>query len=347
MFDTDYNIIFSFISSFLVTYLAIPKLIFFADRYGLTDVAGKRASHEGSVPIFGGIAIFAGVMLAFLFWSQLVNVQFIMASLFIVFFVGLVDDLLGLNPYKKLIGQIIAVLVIIYLGDMQIDNMHGVLGVYEISDFTATLFTIFVVVVITNGFNLIDGVDGLASGLGLISSFCFGLLAVFMGQYNMAIIAFSLMGALLAFLKFNFPPARIFMGDTGSLLVGMILSVLAINLIDRGLVLNTINFPNKGPLLSIAILAIPLFDSLRVFIARVVKNRHPLYPARDHFHHALLRLGIGHQRTSLILYVLSIALILASCLLLKLNINIAIALLAVISFTTLLVPFFIRKKDIK
>ena len=119
MFDTDYNIIFSFISSFLVTYLAIPKLIFFADRYGLTDVAGKRASHEGSVPIFGGIAIFAGVMLAFLFWSQLVNIQVIMASLFIVFFVGLLDDLLGLNPYKKLIGQIIAVLVIIYLGDMQ------------------------------------------------------------------------------------------------------------------------------------------------------------------------------------------------------------------------------------
>jgi len=347
MFDTDYNIIFSFISSFLVTYFAIPKLIFFAARYGLKDVAGKRASHEGSVPIFGGIAIFAGVMLAFLFWSQLENTQFIMASLFIVFFVGIVDDLLGLNPYKKLTCQIIAVLVIIYLGDMQIDNMHGVLGVYEISDLAATLFTIFVVVVITNGFNLIDGVDGLASGLGLISSFCFGFLSVLMGQYEMAIIAFSLMGSLLAFLKFNFPPARIFMGDTGSLLVGMMLSVLAINLIDRGLVLDTLKFPNKGPLLSIAILAIPLFDSLRVFVARVLRKRHPLYPARDHFHHSLLRLGIGHQRTSLILYLLSITLILVSCLLLKLNINIAIALLAVISFTTLLVPFFMRKKDVK
>ena len=121
-----------------------------------------------------------------------------------VFFLGIIDDLLGLTPYKKLIGQIFAILIVIYFGEIQIDSMHGVLGVQGLPDLIATLFTVFVVIVITNGFNLIDGVDGLASGIGFIASFCFGVVALLMKQHDMAMIAFSLMGALLAFLKYNF-----------------------------------------------------------------------------------------------------------------------------------------------
>ena len=127
----------------------------------------------------------------------------------IVFFVGVIDDLLNLSPFKKLIGQIIAILVVIYLGEIQIDSMHGVLGVYDLPDFFATLFTVFVVIVIINGFNLIDGVDGLAGGVGVISASCFGFISVMMDQSDMAIIAFSLTGALLAFLRYNFNPAKI------------------------------------------------------------------------------------------------------------------------------------------
>ena len=347
MFISDLNIIFSFITALVITYVAIPKVMFFAEKLRLFDEAGIRASHKGSVPIFGGIAIFSGIIFSLLFWADIENIQFILVSILIVFFVGVIDDLLVLSPTKKIVGQIISVLILVFLQELQIDNMHGVLGIYELPDWVSVLFTIFVVIVITNGFNLIDGVDGLAGGIGIIASFAFGIIALFMsdipGQGDMAIIAFTLMGALLGFLKYNFHPAKIFMGDTGSLVVGIILSVLAINSIRYGLVTDTIKLPNKGPLLAIVILAVPLFDSLRVFVARIIKGRHPLSPGRGHIHHALLNLGFGHKYTSLALYFFSLVLILFSYFLLELNINMSILILAGISFILLYIPFYMLK----
>ena len=344
MFTSEYNILFAFLTSFIITYVAVPKIIFFADKFRLTDVPGERSSHKRSVPIFGGIAIFSGIIFSLLFWGKLDSIQFILVSLVIVFFVGVIDDLLGLSPYKKIIGQLIAILIAIYLGKIQINSMHGVLGVYELPDIIATLFTVFVVIVITNGFNLIDGVDGLASGIGVIASLGFGVMAYLMNQTDMAIIAFSLLGALLAFLKYNFHPARLFMGDTGSLLVGMTLSVLAINLIHSGVVTETIHFPNKGPLIAVVFLAIPLFDSLRVFVVRIIDGKNPLYAGREHIHHALLDLGFGHKKTALALYLMSILLIAGSYFLLELNINTSIAILALVSFIILMIPFYILRK---
>ena len=344
MFTSEYNILFAFLTSLIITYVAVPKIIFFADKFRLTDAPGERSSHKRSVPIFGGIAIFSGIIFSLLFWGKLDSIQFILVSLVIVFFVGVIDDLLGLSPYKKIIGQVIAILILIYLGKIQINSMHGVLGVYELPDIIATLFTVFVVIVITNGFNLIDGVDGLASGIGVIASLAFGVMAYLMNQTDMAIIAFSLLGALLAFLKYNFHPARLFMGDTGSLLVGMTLSVLAINLIHSGVVTETIHFPNKGPLIAVVFLAIPLFDSLRVFVVRIIDGKNPLYAGREHIHHALLDLGLGHKRTAFALYLMSLLLIAVAYFLLELNINSSIAILSLVSFIILMIPFYILRK---
>ena len=341
-----YNVIFSFLTSFFITFLAIPKVISFANRYRLSDQAGDRASHEGSVPVFGGIAIFLGIILAISLWSQLIDMLFFVISLIIVFFVGILDDLLGLSPFKKLVGQILATLIIIYFGDIKIDNMHGVLLVNQLSFPISILFTLFVVIVITNGFNLIDGVDGLATGVGVISSFLFGGVALIMNQIDIAIISFALMGALLGFLKYNYHPAKIFMGDTGSLVVGMILSILAINLIQHGLVFNKLNYFDKGPLMAIAFLSIPLFDSLRVFIVRASKGQGPLSAGRDHIHHALLDLGLGHKRTAIILYAISIFLIIFSFFLLNLNLNLnlGIFILSAISYLLLIIPFYILRR---
>ena len=347
MFTEEINIILAIITSFATTYIAIPKIIDFSHKYRLADVAGIRASHEGSIPVFGGIAIFLGIIFSLLFWWELENSQFIIASLFIVFFTGVIDDLLTLSPFKKIIGQIIAILILIYLADISIYSMHGVLGIYELPNVVSALFTVFVVVVIINGVNLIDGVDGLASGVALIASFAFGAISLLMNQYDMAILAFTLMGSLLGFLKYNLHPAKIFMGDTGSLVVGLILSVLAINIIKSGLIIGSIQLPNKGPLLAIAFLAIPLFDSLRVFIARLIKGRHPLQPGRGHIHHALLTLGFGHRLTSFILYNFSIFLICLSYFLLDFNINSAIAVLAFVAYLFLLIPFILLKKKTK
>jgi len=164
-----------------------------------------------------------------------------------------------------------------------------------------------------------------------------------MEQSDVAMVAFTLMGALIGFLRYNLFPAKIFMGDTGSMVVGMILSVLAINSIEYGLVTETIKLPNKGPLLAIAILAIPLFDSLRVFVARIIKGRHPLSAGRGHIHHALLALGFGHTKTSLILYFFTISIIVFSYFLLEFNVNVSIAILSLISFISLYIPFYLLK----
>ncbi len=346
MISSLYIIIFSTLTSFLITYFAIPKIIIFSKRFRLADSAGERAAHEGSVPVFGGVGIFAGIIISLLIWGDLANIQFILASLTIIFLAGIIDDLLTLTPYKKIIIQIIAILLLMYGADVRIDSMHGVLGIYELPHIISAFFTIFVIVVIINCVNLIDGVDGLAAGIGSIAGIAFGIIAYMMNQYNIALFSFSLTGALLAFLIYNFHPAKIFMGDTGSLLIGLVLSILAINSIRSGLIIDTFTLPNKGPLLAIVFLAIPLFDSLRVFVARVSKGRHPLHPGRDHIHHALLKLGFGHKYTSIALYHLAIAFILCAYFLLDLNINTGIAILAAIVFLVLLVPFYIadRKK---
>ena len=346
MISPEFDIIFSLITSFLITYVAIPKVIFFAEKLRLLDEAGIRASHKGSVPIFGGIAIFTGIIFSLLFWAEIENIQFILVSILIVFVVGVIDDLLVLSPFKKIVGQVIATLILIFASDdpIIIDSMHGVLGISKaLSPWVSIPFTIFVVIVITNGYNLIDGVDGLAGGIGVISSFSFGVIALLMGQGDMAILAFTLMGSLLAFLKYNLYPAKIFMGDTGSLVVGLILSILAINIIRHGLVTETIKLPNKGPLLAIVILAIPLFDSLRVFVARIIKGRHPLSPGRGHIHHALLNLGFSHKKTSFILYFFAISIVFFSYFILEFNVNVSIAILSVISFILLYIPFYLLK----
>jgi len=350
MIITYLNIFYSFISALLICYIAIPKLIYFALKLKLLDTAGDRSSHKVSTPFFGGIAIFTGVICSLLFWSDnFENIQFILVSILIVFIVGLIDDLRAISAFKKLIGQILATLVLIFLGDLQIDSMHGVLGVHDLPIWASVSFTIFVVIVIINGFNLIDGIDGLAGGLGLISSLSFGVIALIIGQVDIALIAFSLSGALVGFLRFNIFPARIFMGDTGSLVVGMILSVLAINCIKYGLVNENYSLPQIGPLLAISFLAVPLFDSLRVFIVRAINGNGTLTAARDHVHHAFIDLGVGHKYTSLILFSVSAIIIVLTYLLIKLNINIniSIAVLAVFSYALWLIPYYMLKSKSK
>ena len=349
MIIPDLNIIYSLITAFLVTFLAIPKLIDFAQKLELLDNGGDRASHHGSTPFFGGIAIFMGVVCSLLFWSDIENIQYILVSILIVFIVGLIDDLRQITAFKKLIGQIIATLILIFLGDLQIESMHGVLGVYDLPIWASLPFTIFVVIVIINGFNLIDGIDGLAGGIGLISSLSFGGIALIMEQTDMALIAFTLSGALVGFLKFNTFPARIFMGDTGSLVVGMILSVLALNCIKFGLVTETHSLPHIGPLLAISLLAIPLFDSLRVFVVRAINGKGTLTAARDHVHHALINLGAGHKYTSFLLYIVAVIIILFTYVLLiiNLNVNVSITILALFSFLLWLIPVYMSKSNYK
>ena len=343
-------------TSFIVTFFIIPKIISFSDSGRLVARPGDRHSHVGKVPILGGVGIYAGVLFSLLIWgffyeeisfieytSKFNSLPSILIALSIVFCIGLIDDLLSLSPLKKLLGQIASILCIMFLGNMTIGNMQGVFGIFEIPYFASILFTAFVVVVITNSYNLIDGIDGLAGGIGLISSSIFGVMFILNNDIGFAVLSFSLSGSLLGFLRYNFHPARIFMGDTGSLVVGLILSVLAIRLINTGcyIPLEEHFYKIKGPFISIVILAVPLFDTFRVFCIRSLAGYNPLKADRNHIHHALLDLGYGHKKSSIILYFFSILIFCFSYFLINLKQSLAIFILAVVVLIFMAFPFIL------
>ena len=348
MSDWHINIVFPLLTSFIVTYLAIPKIIHFSKVSRLFSFGGGRNSHEGKTPIFGGVAIFAGLLFSLIFWTKLEEIQFILVSLIIVFFIGIIDDLLSLSPLKKIVGQFSSILILIYLSDLKIDSMHGMFNIWVLPEWISVLFTIFVVVVITNAYNLIDGIDGLAGGLGAISLLFFGLIFLFNedlnSQYSIqySIISFTLLGSLVAFLRYNFHPAKIFMGDTGSLVIGLILSILSIRLINNGIQIPNDHFYiHKGPFIAIVLLAIPLYDTFRVFFIRILSGYHPLHPDRNHIHHALLDLGFGHKKSTLILYVFSFLISILSYFMIDMSLGLSIFLLTVIVLSCIAVPFIL------
>ena len=349
MFNSLLHILFPLLTSFVITYLAIPKIIHFANQSRLFVRGGGRHSHEGQTPIFGGIAIFAGLLFSLLFWAKLEEIQFVLVSLIIVFFIGLLDDLLSLTPSRKLIGLFSSIFVLMFLGDLQIKSLHNLFGIQELPDLIAILFTLFVAVIITNAYNLIDGIDGLAGGLGVIASFLFGLIFLFNNDTQYVILSFTLLGALLAFLKYNFNPASIFMGDTGSLVIGLIFSILSIRLINEGVnIPNDQQYVNKGPFISIVILAIPLFDTFRVFFIRIFSGYHPLRPDRNHIHHALLDLGLGHKMSTFILYIYSVVIAFISYFMIDMSLGLSIFLLSIIVLGSMSIPFIlIRIKKTK
>ena len=225
--------------SFTITFLAIPVIINVADMKKLFDVPDARKIHQVAITPLGGIGIFAGFVFGCLLtinFKYSSEFQYFIAATMVIFFLGLKDDILVLTPIKKFIGQVLAAFLIIYYGRIQIRSMHGFFGVHELPEMFSLLISYFSVIVIINSFNLIDGVDGLAGMLGLMSSALFGIY-FYMNASGMEpyyVLAFSLCGSLIAFLIFNFQPAKIFMGDTGSLLVGVVNAILVLKFIDPG-----------------------------------------------------------------------------------------------------------------
>jgi UDP-GlcNAc:undecaprenyl-phosphate GlcNAc-1-phosphate transferase len=284
--------------AFFITFAAIPVIIQVADAKKLFDVPDERKVHLSPIPSLGGLGIFAGLILSFLVTfpiSLAAEFQYFFAAALVIFFLGLKDDILVISPIKKLIGQFIAAFLIIYKGGIQIKSMHGFLGVYELPEVTSLALTYLTVIVIINSFNLIDGVDGLAGSLGLMTALIFGSYFYYVGQLPYSILAFILAGSLLGFLIFNHSPARIFMGDTGSLLLGLINAILVIRFISTADNPTSVFQLSSSPAIGFAILMVPLFDTIRVFSVRILNRRSPFSPDRNHIHHMLLDKGLSHS----------------------------------------------------
>lgn len=299
-----FDILLSVIISFSITFLAIPVIITVAERKKLYDVPDERKIHLNPIPSLGGLGIFAGFIMASLITIPFTpegEFQYFMAAAFVIFFLGLKDDILILSPIKKFIGQVLAAFLIIYKGGVQIDSMHGFLGLQELPEMFSLLLTYFAVIVIINSFNLIDGVDGLAGTLGLMATVVLGFYFLKVDSVPYATLAFALAGSLIAFLIFNFEPARIFMGDTGSLLIGLVNAILVIKFISIASS-DDVRLPMEAsPALGFSILMVPLLDTLRVFAIRIFNRRSPFSPDRNHVHHLLLDRGFSHRSVAILL----------------------------------------------
>lgn len=306
-----FDVFLSLAISFLITFVSIPVIITIAEEKKLFDIPDERKIHTKTIASLGGFGIFAGFVLSSLLaitFTNSVKAQYFMAAAFIIFLLGLKDDILIISPVKKFIGQIIATMIILLKGDVLLHNMNGFLGVYELSEILSWVFTFFTVIVIINSFNLIDGVDGLAASLGLMVSITFGLYFLKTSVLDHAILAFSLAGSLAAFLYFNFQPAKIFMGDTGSLTIGFICSILVIKFINIAPG-NTVFPVAAAPAVGFSILMIPLLDTLRVFSVRILRAKSPFSADQNHIHHKLLDIGFSHKKITSVLLIVNILIV--------------------------------------
>ncbi len=309
-----YDVILSFITAFALTFLAIPSIISVAIKKGLCDEPGERRAHQITTPSLGGIGIFAGMIFSIILWTPFNyfgDLQYILCAFIIIFLIGAKDDIDPMNPGRKFIGQIFAACILVFKANVKLTSLYGIFGIYDIPEVASILLSVFTIIVIINAFNLIDGINGLSGSIGTLISVLLGSWFFLIDRLEIAIVAFSLAGALVAFLKYNVSPAKIFMGDTGSLLLGLVCSILAIQFIElhQGLGDSPYKF-KSAPSVAIGIMILPLFDTLRVFTMRIIRGRSPFQPDRNHIHHLLLDSGLNHMQATGVLILVNILFIL-------------------------------------
>ena len=294
-----------FITAFVVTLITIPPIISLIKKYNLYDRPNARKEHSVPIPTMGGIAIVAGMMIALFLWFPFSNavpqISFFF-SIAVLLALGIMDDLKDLSAKYKFIVQA-GLAILIALSGIRITSFDGLFGITELPLTAQYTLTFLAIVGITNAFNLIDGIDGLAGGLGFMSLITLGMFLTMNGDVNTALIAFALAGGILAFMYFNLNPARIFMGDTGSLMLGFVVAVLCIRLMQINISVSSPVLPHALVFIA-AIVFIPVFDTLRVFATRIWSGKSPFVADKTHIHHLLTNQGFSHSfATKLICFV--------------------------------------------
>lgn len=292
--------------SLVVTLLAIPSILHVArERHLYDDLGSFRKHHDHGIPRLGGIAIFVSftiTSLLFGFADKSLPTNYLLGACIILFAMGMKDDLTGVNSSTKFLLQFIVGAILVVLGDVRITSLYGIFGINELPYIVSVILSILVITLIVNAFNLIDGIDGLAATTAIIANITFAGLFVYMHQYQLALVSLALVGAVAGFLKYNLSPAKIFMGDTGSLLLGLISAVMAIKFIELNKLTGArVEVIYSAPALAVAILIGPIFDTLRVFTIRIAGGRSPFSADRNHIHHRMLQLGFSHIQTTMIL----------------------------------------------
>jgi UDP-GlcNAc:undecaprenyl-phosphate GlcNAc-1-phosphate transferase len=283
--------------AFIVSYILTPYMARVGKKQNMVDIPGHRKIHEEAIPNLGGIVIFFGFLLSLLFVIQIEG-QFraLLIGGVIILLLGVVDDIANLSPKHKFIIQMIpALIVIIYNSDLINNFIVNQLKGFDLLGYLLYPILIFWIVGVTNSINLIDGLDGLACGVSFIALVTFLILGLRQNLEALSLISIALAGSMLAFLKFNFYPAKIFLGDSGSTFTGfMLASVGALWVLNSG---NTFFV-----FIPVIILALPIFDTLFA-IWRRYRGHHPIFQAdKGHLHHRLLTRGIAHKNVVFILW---------------------------------------------
>ena len=344
-----YLVVFAFLFSFLIALYAVPSLIKLAIQKRLFDdpELEERKIHKYRTPNLGGIAVmtaFAFTSCLFITGDTLPYANYIFASGLLIFSVGLKDDLAALNPYKKFFAQFITAFIVVYFADIRLTSFYGVFGIQQIDPIVSYSFSSLLIVFIINSFNLIDGVNGLLGSISLVVSLTFGVLFYMMDEIGLAFLSICMAGSIFGFLRYNFGRARIFMGDAGAYTIGFIISVLAIQLIELNSQ-STLVKPvfQAVPAIAIALLFIPIFDTLRVIVIRLFLGKSPFLADRNHLHHRLLDTGMTHTQTTLTLVTLNVVMIGIALFFQKIG---TVNLLILISIVTLIVTTMLWLYDV-
>lgn len=323
-----YNMAIAFLTSVFFAGIIIPQILLIAFRKKLFDVPDARKIHTSAVPRLGGIA-FNLVTIFSVFFVFGINIMgsngifmeqistdalqfcFGFCALMLIYIVGIADDLIGVRYKAKFVVQTLAALFIVVSG-LYINNFHGLFGLHEVNPFFGGFITVIAIVFITNAINLIDGVDGLASGLCIVAFAYYGVMFFCLGMFVYSLIAFAVLGTVIQFYYYNvFGKAekqkKIFMGDTGSLTLGIFLCFLSLKLNQ---VPDSHSFVSNAFVMAFAPLIVPCFDVIRVYIHRLRKHRSPFLPDKNHIHHKIMRCGVSQRVTmvSIIVFAVFIAL---------------------------------------
>jgi UDP-GlcNAc:undecaprenyl-phosphate GlcNAc-1-phosphate transferase len=335
-------IVFPFIA-FLISFLLFPVIIKIFQQLKWFDAPGTHKIHSDFVPSMGGVAVLTGASLALLMalpLNQWIGLRYFFISVALMFLIGLRDDVLALTPRQKLFSQFLPVFVLVLLDNAKLVSLYDLMPRAFPGSITYFV-SLFTVIIITNAYNLIDGIDGLAGTVGILALIFFGTWFYLAGQPFLSLIALCFAGSLVAFLFFNWQPSSIFMGDTGALTVGLILSYFSIRFINLNFELPSGHEAKFAASISTAIcvLIIPVFDTLRVIILRLRSMQSPFHADRNHLHHRLLALGLPHSGA--VKYIAGINVFFISLALLMKNQN-DLILLPIILAICLLISFTLK-----
>lgn len=339
--------------AFAITYFSIPAIIRLSLVKKLYDLPDARKKHAARISPLGGMAIFGGMIISFVFCSAHLSnpaLNSVLVALFILFITGVKDDLYPLVPYKKLIGQILAAAIVVIQGNVRLESFYGIAGINELPYAISLGLSIIFFLGIINSFNFIDGINGLSSSLGILASSVYALWFYYLDEPLFLILSLSILGSQLAFLRYNLLKAKIFMGDSGSMILGFLAALLTIYFLQaneraEAVVLRKID----AMVFAFSVIIIPIFDTARViFIRLFILKRSPFTADRNHIHHALLGIGLSHAQASLSLLGVNMALVLFTFFLNPLiRASLLFALLLIMAFGLSQIPFIIKKAQKK